>query len=252
MFGTSHSASGEKLDAAMRGCGRHLPAISGAIWSNASRIGRPIRETAAKGRLLLRLHGEGDEFPRQPGARRALRHEPHAHVAPGAVPHDFQRRAAVDQLAGARVPHPHHVDFAVAEELLRLVALRPPHLDVRLDLVELAEGAVDVERKTLSGGTPSASSAKASGAHRVVVQRTVPGNFFTSQKSAQSSARPAGTCPCDRRGTVPSAQLAMPLDDDGVREQLLLLHDRPVDRLHQAFALGEEQSACVDALMSHS
>jgi hypothetical protein len=55
------------------------------------------------------------------------------------------------QLARARVPHHHHVNLAVAQKLLRLVALRPPDLDVRLDLIELLERAVDVHREHLIG-----------------------------------------------------------------------------------------------------
>src|SRR6516162_7242495 len=95
--------------------------------------------------LGLCLRGEIDEFPGQLAIRRAFEHAPRAGAAHGAVPDQLDRDTALLELGGARIPDRHYVDFAVADELLRLVALAPPHLDMRLDTVELLECAVDVE-----------------------------------------------------------------------------------------------------------
>src|SRR3974390_2364867 len=64
---------------------------------------------------------------------------------PRTLPAQLDRHALLLELGCARIPDRHHVDLAVADELLRLVALPPPHLDMRLDAVELPECALDVE-----------------------------------------------------------------------------------------------------------
>src|SRR6202043_1089715 len=62
------------------------------------------------------------------------------------VPNELDRHAALSQLGRARIPDRHHVDLAVADELLRLIAFPPPHFDMRLDPVERLEGALHVQR----------------------------------------------------------------------------------------------------------
>src|SRR5205807_7328750 len=86
------------------------------------------------------------QLPCQLAVGRAFEDAPGARAAHRSIPDHLDRHALLLELARTRVPHRHHVDLAVAEELLRLGALAPPHFDVRLDLVELLEGAVDVER----------------------------------------------------------------------------------------------------------
>src|SRR5262249_58087370 len=88
-------------------------------------------------------HWEGT---RPPPHGRCFEHAPRARAAHRAVPDELDRHSRLLQLGGASVPNRHHVELAVADELLRLVALPPPHFDVRLDLVDLLERALDVER----------------------------------------------------------------------------------------------------------
>src|SRR5262249_10800460 len=107
---------------------------------------RAIIEPRVELGLLLRAAGELDQLPGETAARRALEHAPRAGRAHRAVPDELDRHALLLELGRARVPDRHHVDLAVADELLRLVPFAPPHLDVRLDLVELLERAVEVER----------------------------------------------------------------------------------------------------------
>src|SRR6185437_12673747 len=100
-------------------------------------------------RLRLRAGNELNELPGELTIRRALKHTPGAGAAHRAVPDDFDRNALLLQFAAARVPHRHHFDFAVAQQLLRLVTLAPPDFDVRLDLIELFERAVEIKRVEL-------------------------------------------------------------------------------------------------------
>src|SRR5262249_23983538 len=96
--------------------------------------------------LGLGLRGELDEFPRELAVGRALEDAPRARAADRAVPDEFDRHPRLLQLARASIPDRHHIDLAIADELLRLIALPPPPLDVRLDPDELLEGGVDVQR----------------------------------------------------------------------------------------------------------
>jgi len=96
----------------------------------------------------------------------------------GAVPHELDRHALLRELVRSRVPARHHVALAVADELLRLVALRPPHLDVRLDLVELPEGAVEVERVDLVGRHAVGQEREHQRARRAVVERARAGKLL--------------------------------------------------------------------------
>ncbi len=59
--------------------------------------------------------------------------------------------AFLGQRADAAVPGHHHVDLAIVQQLRGLRARGPPHRDVGLDLVELFEGTVDIERIELVG-----------------------------------------------------------------------------------------------------
>src|SRR5262245_52811108 len=108
-------------------------------------IDRPVIEPLVEFGLRLGLGGELNEFPGEPSVRRSLDHAPGARTAYGAVPDQLDRHARLLQLGRAPVPDRHHVDFAVADELLRLIALPPPHFDMRLDLLELLESAIEVE-----------------------------------------------------------------------------------------------------------
>src|SRR5262249_47002890 len=110
------------------------------------RIGRAVIEPPVELGLGLGVRGELYEFPRQLAVGRALEHAPRARAADRAVPDELDRHALLLQLARASIPDRHHIELAIANELLRLIALAPPDLDVRLDLVELLERAVDVQR----------------------------------------------------------------------------------------------------------
>src|SRR4029079_1374909 len=62
------------------------------------------------------------------------------------VPDDLERRLAFDdRLAGTAVGHVDQIDLVLLHELLRLRIVAPPGLDVRFDLVELAEGAIEID-----------------------------------------------------------------------------------------------------------
>ena len=79
--------------------------------------------------------------------------------------------AFLGQRADAAVPGHHHVDFPVIEELRRLRARGPPHRDVGLDLLELLEGAVDVERIELVGRDAVGHQRRLERGDRVIAQR---------------------------------------------------------------------------------
>ena len=182
-----------------------------------------------------------EKFPGQLPVGRALRHTPHRRRDRGAVPHQLNGKALLLELAGARVPHHDQVDFTVAQELLRLVALRPPDLDVRLDLVELAEGAVDVQREHFVDGHAVGDERELHRAHRVVEHRAAPGKLLDVPEvgpALRSALRELVLAVSEVR-TERAVSEAVGVH--GVREQLVLLHDRPVDRLHQTLALGAEK-----------
>ena len=79
--------------------------------------------------------------------------------------------AFLGQRADAAVPGHHHVDLPVIEELRRLRARGPPHRDIGLDLLELFEGAVDVERIELVGRDTVGHQRGLQRGDRVVAQR---------------------------------------------------------------------------------
>jgi hypothetical protein len=150
------------------------------------------------------------------------------------------------ELAGARVPHHHHVDFTIAQELLGLVALRPPDLDVRLDLIELAEGAVDVQREHLVDGHAVRDERELHRTHRVVEHRAIPGELLDVPEvgpAFRSALRELVLAVGEVRA---ERAVGEAVGVHGVREQLFLVHDRPVDRLHQTFALGPEKISLGD------
>src|SRR5262249_57889850 len=72
------------------------------------------------------------------------------------------------QLARGSMPDRHHIELAIADELLRLIALAPPDLDVRLDLIELLERAVDIQWIESIGGHAVSEQGKNQRARRIV------------------------------------------------------------------------------------
>jgi hypothetical protein len=145
------------------------------------------------------------------------------------------------ELARACVPHDDQVDFTVAEELLRLVALRPPDLDVRLDLVELAEGAVDVQREHLVDGHAVRDEGELHGADRVVEHRAVAGELLDVPEVGPGLRAALRELVLAVGEVRPERAVGEAIGVHRVWEELLLLHDRPVDRLDQAFALGAQE-----------
>src|SRR4030095_5198709 len=102
--------------------------------------------------LWFGLRREIDKLPGESCARRTFWHVPIAHVVLGAIPDDLKRLTSVDHFLSAGIPHCHHVNFAIADQLLRLRSLCPPDLDIWLYLIQFAEGPVDVERVQLVCG----------------------------------------------------------------------------------------------------
>src|SRR5262249_32958916 len=105
---------------------------------------------------------------------------------------------------GARSPHRHHVDLAVADELLRLRSLAPPHFDMRLDLAHLAEGAIDIHGIELFGRHAVGQQRKGKAGERAVVEATIAGNRLTAQKSAHFGGPPLGNLSLRYTRLVPS------------------------------------------------
>src|SRR5215472_2658925 len=111
-----------------------------------ARIGRAVRQHHGEFGLRLRRRHEMTELPGLLRPRVSPRDLQVRLVDLRLVPHQFERHLVIDQVDGARAPHRDHVDLAVADELLRLRAIAPPRLDARLELVHLAERAVEVHR----------------------------------------------------------------------------------------------------------
>src|SRR5204863_3168279 len=111
------------------------PGVNGTVIKPAVELG-----------LGLRLRSEIDEFPGELAIRRSFEDAPGAGAAHGPLPHELDRDATLLELGGARVPDRHHVDLAIADKLLGLVALPPPYFDMRFDAVEHLEGSLDIER----------------------------------------------------------------------------------------------------------
>src|SRR3954468_2375775 len=108
-----------------------------------------VKEPSVELGLRLGLGGKCDQFPRKLAVGRSPEHRPGARAANRSVPNHLDRNALLLEFARSRVPDRHHVDFAVADELLRLSALAPPHFDVWFDLIKLLEGTINVERVEL-------------------------------------------------------------------------------------------------------
>src|SRR5207344_1063175 len=183
------------------------------------------------------LRGERDQLPRELAVWRSLEHGPRARAANRPVPNDLDRNALLLEFARARVPNRHHVDFTIADELLRLGTLTPPHFDVRFDLVELVEGAVDVEGVELiardpvgeqredqrSGRIAQAQAAVARESLDVPEIRPRPGTAVAIFVTAIAKGRADNIL-----------RDAIPIGDNGIWRQGILVDDRPIDRLRQA------------------
>ena len=102
------------------------------------------------------------------------------------------RRAVLDRIVKPRAPARCCHDLFLEQELRLLGCRRPPDGDMRIDLVELAERAVDIERVEIlwidavghQGRLEIVGRAVAHGARREI--------FSTSQKSAQLFIPPSG------------------------------------------------------------
>ncbi len=103
---------------------------------------RPVGDLLGEHLLRLRLAGEGDEFLRQRLVRRALHHRPVLRIVETAGPDDGQFHPLLLRSGDAPVVGRAHHHVAGRQPLRRLGAGLPP-LDVRLELVELGEGAAD-------------------------------------------------------------------------------------------------------------
>src|SRR5262249_23396849 len=122
-----------------QGC-RCLPALAGRAGAllggkhNGDVVGDELEGRRIRGSVVeplvelgrrLGLRGELDELPRERAVGRPFEHAPRARAAHRAVPHELDRHPRLLQLGRASVPNRHHVELAVADELLRLVTLPP-------------------------------------------------------------------------------------------------------------------------------
>ena len=110
----------------------------------------------------------------------------------GRVPEDAERGALQDALvvgegdlgaftgqrADAAIPGHHHVDLAVVQQLRRLRARGPPYGDEGLDLVELLESAIDIERIELVGRDAIGHQRGFQRRQRMVAQRAPAGKLL--------------------------------------------------------------------------
>ena len=83
----------------------------------------------------------------------------------------LDRRAVGDRRLRPRHPGGDHVDLARGQHLLALCARGPPHADVRLDLVEAREGAVEIARVDLRGRHAVGHQRFLDGVERMLAQR---------------------------------------------------------------------------------
>ena len=75
--------------------------------------------------------------------------------------------------------------LVVLHELRRLGARLPPHRDVLLDLVQLLEGEVDVEREQLVDRHARRLQRERQAVVRIVRQARLPGNALVSKNSVK-------------------------------------------------------------------
>src|SRR6266446_3990287 len=104
-----------------------------------------VTELGGIDRLLLGHRHLGQHLLGPVGILGALRDDEAALLQRAFAPFDFDRRALLDDVVEAAVPARRQHDLLVEQKLGRLLAGRPPGCDVRLDLVELLEGAVEVD-----------------------------------------------------------------------------------------------------------
>ncbi len=121
--------------------------------------------------------------------------------------------------------------------------LRPPHLDVRLDLVELLEGAVEVHGIDLVG-RHAVGEQRVGDRARPVIEQAARAREFLDVPEIRPGPRAAV-----RKLVAAVAQVGAEraigdaIGEHGVRRQHILLDDRPVDRLDIAFELGAQPIA---------
>src|SRR5689334_12923129 len=96
--------------------------------------------------LLLGIGDESQHLLAPDCVFGALRYDKRRLLNHALVPFDLQRRAILDGDIVASIPGATHDRLFVHEKLRRLRARLPPNADMRLDRIELLEGAVDVER----------------------------------------------------------------------------------------------------------
>src|SRR5262249_44921647 len=183
--------------------------------------------------------GDLDDLECELAVGRTLEHTPGRRAAPRAVPDQFDGHAGARELGGAPVPDRHHVDLAVADELLGLVAFPPPNFDVRLDLVELFESAVDVDRidfvvRHAVGDQGEYERALGIAEPKAAWTR----EFFDVPEVGPSGRAAVGefVAPVTQIGALAVAGDAEAVGDDRVRRERAPLHDGPVNRLGQALA----------------
>src|SRR5262245_17863352 len=95
------------------------------------------------------------------------------------APFDLDRRALLDDVVEAAIPTGRQHHLLVEQELRRLLAGRPPGRHVRLDLIELLEGAVEIDGLELSNGNPMAGLTDAGIVGGMVVLGVDTCAFFT-------------------------------------------------------------------------
>jgi hypothetical protein len=105
-----------------------------------------IAELGGIDRLLLRHRHLGQHLVRPVDVLGAHGNDEAALLQRALVPLDLDRRALLDDVVEAAIPAGGQNDLLVEQELRRLLAGRPPHRDMRLDLVEFLEGAVEIDR----------------------------------------------------------------------------------------------------------
>src|SRR5262245_45369375 len=104
-----------------------------------------IAELGGIDRLLLGHRHLGQHLLRPVDVLGAARNDEAALLESALAPFDLDRRALLDDVVEAAVPAGRQHDLLVEQELRGRLAGRPPRGDVRLDLVELLEGAVEVD-----------------------------------------------------------------------------------------------------------
>src|SRR5262249_60601419 len=120
------------------------------------------------------------------------------------------------------------------DELLLLIALAPPDLDVRLDLIELLERAVDIQWIEPMGAYAVSEQGKNQRARRMVdAQAAGAGECLDVPEIGPALGAAVGefVAAIAKVRALNVGCDAVTVGDDRLRGQRALLEDRPIDRL---------------------